>query len=90
MKMTFVDVLLALPVDATLRDFLTRAGLTMPEHFGWLDTPESSRALVDAVRTWPDAARRDRCMAALVAAVQLGDHAGKQAMFQWSRSAATC
>lgn len=82
MKMTFVDVLLALPVDATLRDHLTRAGLTMPDHFAWADTPECSRALVEAVRTRPDAAKRDRCMAALVAAVQLGDHAGKQAMFQ--------
>jgi hypothetical protein len=31
MKKTFVDVMLELPVDATLRDFLTGHGLSMPE-----------------------------------------------------------
>jgi hypothetical protein len=82
MKLTFVDVLLALPVDATLRDFLARAELALPDDFAWDDTPGTSRALVEAVRTWPDVAARDRCMADLMAGVQLGDHAGKQAMFQ--------
>ena len=30
MKKTFVDVMLELPVDATLRDFLTSHGLPVP------------------------------------------------------------
>lgn len=82
MKKTFVDVLLELPVDAALRDFLTTNGLTMPDEFAWADEPESSQALVDAVRTWTDLVARDRLVANLMASVQLGDSAGKQSMFQ--------
>lgn len=82
MKLTFVDVLLALPVDGVLRDFAAQAGLPLPVPFAWEDTQETSRALVDAVRGWRDVAARDRFVADLMAAVQLGDHAGKQAMFQ--------
>ena len=33
MKKTFVDVMLELPVDATLRDFLTSHGLPVPGGF---------------------------------------------------------
>lgn len=82
MKKTFVEVLLELPVDAALRDFLTAAGLDMPSDFAWDDTPETSRALVDAIRHWPDLVARDALIAKLVASVGLCDHAGKQAMFQ--------
>jgi hypothetical protein len=39
MKKTFVDVMLELPVDATLRDFLTSHGLPVPDGFAWDDTP---------------------------------------------------
>ena len=82
MKKTFVDVMLELPVDATLRDFLTSHGLPVPDGFAWDDTPETSEFLVEAVKVWPDIAARDRMTANLMASVQLGDAAGKQAMFE--------
>ena len=43
MKKTFVDVMLELPVDATLRDFLTTHSLPVPHGFAWDDTPETSQ-----------------------------------------------
>ena len=49
MKKTFVDVMLELPVDATLRDFLTSHGLPVPHGFAWDDTPETSQFLVEAI-----------------------------------------
>src|SRR5574340_1579836 len=60
MKKTFVDVMLELPVDATLRDFLTTHSLPVPDGFAWDDTPETSQFLVEAVKVWPDIAARDR------------------------------
>ena len=82
MKKTFVDVLLELPVDATLSTFLASHGLPVAADFDWEDTPRTSQALVEAVRAWPDVAARDRLIGNLMASVQLGDAAGKQAMFQ--------
>lgn len=82
MKKTFVDVMLETPVDATLRDFLTSHGLPVPNGFAWDDTPETSQFLVEAIKVWPDADARDRMAANLNASVQLGDAAGKQAMFE--------
>lgn len=82
MKKTFVDVMLELPVDTTLRDFLTSHGLPVPDGFAWDDTPETSQILVEAVKIWPDTNARDRMTANLLASVQLGDSAGKQAMFE--------
>lgn len=82
MKKTFVDVMLELPVDATLRDFLTSHGLPVPNGFAWDDTPETSQFLVEAIKVWPDAEARDRMLANLNASVQLGDAAGKQALFE--------
>ena len=84
MKKTWVEVLLELPVDAGLRDFLTDNGLTMPAGFTWTDAPETSHALVDALLTCPDVTVRDRVAAKFRASVELGDAAGKQAMFQVS------
>ena len=82
MKKTFVDVMLELPVDTTLRDFLTSHGLPVPDGFAWDDTPETSQILVEAIKIWPDTDARDRMTANLLASVQLGDAAGKQAMFE--------
>ena len=82
MKKTFVDVMLELPVDATLRDFLTAHGLPVPDGFAWDDTPETTQFLVETVKVWPDADARDRMAANLMTGVQLGDLAGKQAMFE--------
>ena len=86
MKKTFVDVLLELPVDTALRDFLTGHGLAMPDDFAWDDTPPASQALVDAIRAWADVPARDRLIGNLMASVQLGDGAGKQALFQAAAS----
>src|SRR5690606_33565560 len=66
MKKTFVDVMLELPVDATLRDFLTSHGLPVPDGFAWDDTPETSQFLVEAVKVWPDTAARDQMTANLI------------------------
>lgn len=82
MKKNWIDVLLELPVDEALREFLTDNGLSMPAAFAWTDGPDTSDALIKAVRDWPDGAVRDRLTAKLSASVQLGDAAGKQAMFQ--------
>ena len=82
MKKTFVDVMLELPVDTTLRDFLTSHGLPVPDEFAWDDTPQTSQFLVEAIKVWPDVDVRDRMAANLIAGVQLGDAAGKQAMFE--------
>ena len=82
MKKTFIDVMLELPVDPTLNDFLTSHGLPVPDGFAWDDTPETSQFLVEAVKIWPDTDARDRMTANLLASVQLGDAAGKQAMFE--------
>ena len=54
----------------------------MPDGFAWDDTPETSQFLVEAVKVWPDTAARDQMIANLMASVQLGDAAGKQAMFE--------
>ena len=82
MKKTFVDVMLELPVDATLRDFLTLHGLSVPDGFVWDDTPQTSQFLVEAIKVWPDSEARGQMAATLMASVQLGDAAGKQAMFE--------
>ncbi|GHU12127.1 hypothetical protein AGMMS50225_19310 [Betaproteobacteria bacterium] len=86
---TFVDVLLELPVDTTLREFLTSHGLPLPDAFTWDDTPETSQSLVDAVKDWADITARDRMIANLMASVELGDAAGKQAMYEAASPEAT-
>lgn len=82
MKKTFIDVLLELPVDTTLREFLTGHGLTMPDDFTWADRPEATQAVVQALVTCADASVRDPVAAKLRASVALADTAGVQAMFQ--------
>ena len=82
MKKTFVEVMLELPVDATLRSFLTEHGLPVADDFAWEDSPENSQTLVEAIKAWPDTAARDQMIANLMASVELGDEAGKQAMFE--------
>jgi hypothetical protein len=82
MKKTFFEVLLELPADATLRDFLISHGLPVPDGFAWDGTRENSQPLVDAVKEWPDADARSRMIASLMASIQLGDPASKQAMFE--------
>ena len=82
MKKTFVDVLLELPVDATLQQLLTEHALPVPLGFAWDDTPVTSRALLDCVRQWPDIAAKDRLIGELNACLPLADQPGQQAIFQ--------
>ncbi len=82
MKKTWIDLLYELPVDATLREFLTGQGLLMPDDFAWTDKPETTQALIGALLGCPDIALRDTVAAKLRASVALGDSAGTQAMFQ--------
>ena len=48
MKVTWIDLLHELPVDAALREFLTGHGLMMPTDFAWTDKPETTKALIEA------------------------------------------
>ena len=82
MKKTWIDLLHELPVDATLREFLTGYGLAMSDDFAWTDKPDTTKTLIEALLTWPDVAVRDAVAAKLRASVALGDTAGTQAMFQ--------
>lgn len=82
MRMNWVDILLELPADAVLREFLEVNGLDLPEDFVWTDTPETSRAIVDAVLAHTDLNVRDKLSAKLRASSVLGDSAGKQSMME--------
>ena len=81
MKKTFVDVMLELPVDATLRDFLAGHGLSMPESDS-CDAADANQTLVEVVTAWADTDARDRMVANFMASVSLGDEAGRQALFE--------
>ena len=82
MRMNWVDILLELPADAVLREFLEVNGLELPEDFDWTDTPETSRAIVDAVLAHADLSVRDKLSAKLRASSVLGDSAGKLSMME--------
>jgi hypothetical protein len=83
MKKTFVDVMLELPVDATLRDFLTGTWpVRARNRFAWRRHADASQFLgrsghgrgptrMPATGWWPTS----------WPAFQLGDAAGRQAMF---------
>ncbi|MFM7567364.1 MAG: hypothetical protein ACKO8O_01515, partial [Betaproteobacteria bacterium] len=68
MKKTWVEWLHELPVDGTLRDFLTVHGLAVEPNFSWTDAPETTRALIDALVTDLSGAVRDPVAAKLRAA----------------------
>jgi hypothetical protein len=79
---TFIDVLLELPADTTLRTFLQANGLPFPDDLSWESAPETSSALVAALRAWPDVPARDRLIGKLMTSVQLAEPSGRRAMFQ--------
>lgn len=82
MKKTFVDVLLELPVDATLQQFLTVHALPVPPGFAWDDSPDTSQELLECVRQWQDTAAKDQLVGELTACLPLADSPGQQAIFQ--------
>ena len=79
---TYADTLLNLPVDETLRAFLERHALPLPEGWIWQDSIQTSRSLVGLIQAHPQAAMRDRIVAGLHASTLLAHPLGKQAMFQ--------
>ena len=82
MTKTFVDVLLELPADTTLLTFLQANGLPIPHDLAWEATPETSAAVVEALRAWRDVTARDRLIGKLISSVQLAEPSGRRAMFQ--------
>lgn len=82
MKKTYVDVLLALPPDETLHQFLASHGLAVPPAPQPQPDGPPNRDVIEAIKAWGDTAARDRLTAELMASVALGDAAGGQAMFE--------
>lgn len=82
MKLTYADVLTALPVDATLQNYLTRCRLPLPPTLDWTDAVTTSRALIAAIETCSDAAIRDNVIAGLQTITQLTHPRANAAMFQ--------
>ena len=82
MKLTYADALLHLPVDPTLRAYLSREGLVLPADFDWADDAITSSALIAQIQAYPDSDIRDKVVAGLNVSVQLAHERGKQAMFQ--------
>jgi hypothetical protein len=82
MKKTYVDVLLALPPDETLHQFLASHGLAEPPAPEPQPDGPPNRDVIEAIKAWGDTAARDRLTAELMASVALGDAAGAQAMFE--------
>jgi hypothetical protein len=49
MSLTYAQVLLELPVDSLLREWIEGQGIALPSDFAWTDDPETSHALLEAV-----------------------------------------
>lgn len=79
---TYADVLLHLPVDATLKTFFfDRENLALPADFDWTDETNTSSTLVEEIQN-AEIAVRDRVIAGLLASNLLAHPQGNQAMFQ--------
>ena len=79
---TYADILLNLPVDDTLKTFMERHALPLPEGRSWSDSVQTSKGLIGLIQSHPVAAMRDRIVAGLHASTLLAHPLGKQAMFQ--------
>ena len=79
---TYADILLSLPVDETLKAFLERYALPLPQGWSWEDSTQTSRALIALIQGHPETANRDGIVAGLQASALLAHPLGKQAMFQ--------
>lgn len=79
---TYADILLNLPVDDTLKTFMERHALPLPEGWSWNDSVQTSKGLIGLIQSHPVAAMRDRIVAGLHASTLLAHPLGKQAMFQ--------
>jgi hypothetical protein len=79
---TYADILLNLPVDDTLKTFIERHAMPVPEGWIWHDSIQASKSLVGLIQLHPNVAMRDRIVAGLHASTLLAHPLGKQAMFQ--------
>jgi len=79
---TYADILLNLPVDDTLKTFIERHSLPLPEGWIWHDSIQASKSLIGLIQLHPNVAMRDRIVAGLHASTLLAHPLGKQAMFQ--------
>ncbi|MYN12772.1 hypothetical protein GSY71_06390 [Pusillimonas sp. TS35] len=84
MKHTYDNILLNLPVDQTLRQFLMNQGLPLPVDLDWNDEAATSTRLVEAVQQWADVGKRDALIAELHRVAGLSDEAGRRAILEVS------
>ena len=82
---SYLDILLCLPVDATLRTYLERSRLPLPDTFDWIDDTRTSMALTRAIQACPDQGIRDRITAGLNASAQLCGPMSKSSLLQVAR-----
>ncbi len=82
MKLTFADVLQVLPVDDTLKTYLSRCRLSLPDTLDWSDNVATSQQIIDAIQSCADSAIRDRITSGLHTATQLTHAKANSAMFQ--------
>ena len=78
----YADILINLPIDETLKTFMERHALPLPEGWSWQDNTYTSRTLVKLIQSYLDTVKRDRIIAGLHASSTLAHPLGKQAMFQ--------
>ena len=64
---TYADILLNLPVDDTLKTFIERHAMPLPEGWIWHDSIQASKSLVGLIQLHPNVAMRDRIVADLQA-----------------------
>ncbi len=79
---TYADIVLYLPVDDTLKTFIGRHELPLPEGWSWQDNTHTSRKLIKIIQSYANTVKRDRIIAGLHASSTLAHPLGKQAMFQ--------
>lgn len=81
MSLTYAQVLLELPVDTLLREWIEGQGIALPSDFAWTDDPETSHALLEAVDAAAPA-QRDPIVALLQRLPDLQGEQGQMAIEQ--------
>lgn len=84
--LSYPDILLSLPVDETLKIFLERERLPVPNTLAWTDDSETTKALTQAIRTCPELHIRDAVTAGLYTSARMAGPTGMLALFQVART----
>ena len=87
--LSYSDILLSLPVDETLKLFLQRENLPVPDTIAWIDDAQTTEALTQAIQTCPQPKVRDAITAGLHTSAQMAGPAGMLALFQVARTDGT-